>query len=620
MLETVKVPAQFEQAFAKAQHYVQQYFSNTAFRPSQGTIEISGQRYILVRAASLSVDLFDRMEERFGQMGPDQAKDATMALLFEMAHTIGMMDARAFHKKMGVKDPVDRLSAGPIHFAHTGWAFVDILPQSKPTPDQEYFLVYDHPFSFEADAWIQAGKRPAFPVCIMNAGYSSGWCQESFGVPLVAVEITCRAKGDKACRFVMAHPDRICQQIRHYISECEEIAAEVTNYYVPDLEKARRGEQALRMAQAENRKLAAVASLTRSGVLILTADKRIEWANAGFTRLTGLDAGQVKGMHLAGLLQQLHADSGLLDWIDRQIHDGQEQRYQIRLRPGSPRELWLDCEVQAILDQDGRPGSIILIQTDITEQRQAQQRYQTIAQQLEDVNKELKEFAYVVSHDLKAPLRGIQTLARWICEDYKDKLDKEAQEQLDLLIQRTECMQALIEGILQYSRVTRTSEPKVEITLNSLLAEVVDLISPPGHITVSIAPDMPTITASRTRISQVFQNLISNAIKYMDKPKGLVEVGWKADDQYWYFYVKDNGPGIEERHFQRIFGLFETLAPKDKTESTGIGLALVKRIVEQHGGKVWVESQVGKGSTFWFTLPKVQVAATAELSTCSCAT
>ncbi|MDH7598925.1 MAG: ATP-binding protein [Sedimentisphaerales bacterium] len=613
MLESVKVPAQFEQAFLKAQQYVQQYFSTIVHKPQEATVEISGQRYVLVRAASLSVDLFDRMQERFDQMGTDQAREATMALLFDMAHTIGVMDARAFHKEMEVKDPVDRLSVGPIHFAYTGWAFVDIMSESRPSCDDNYLLIYDHPFSFEADAWIKAGRRPDWPVCIMNAGYSSGWCQESFGLPLVAVEITCRAKGDNACRFIMAPPDQIRSQIHQYLDQHKQVATQVSTYYVPDLDKARHTEQALYLAQIENRKLAALAHLTHSSVIILTPAMRIEWTNQGFTRLTGLEAEKVKGMHLAELVEKVHADPGFMEWINTQIGNGKDHRYQTQWKDTSGRQVWLDCEVQAILDQDGKPTSIILIQTDITEQKLAERRYQQMAAQLESVNKELKEFAYVVSHDLKAPLRGIQTLARWICEDYKEKLDKDAQEQFDLLIRRTECMQALIDGILQYSQVTKTTEPITMVDLNELLVEVVDLISPAEHIEVRIAQDLPTVSAIKTRLSQVFQNLISNAIKYMDKPQGLVEVGWKDDGQDWSFYVRDNGPGIEQRHFQRIFGLFETLAPKDKTDSTGIGLALVKKIVEQHGGKVWVESEVGKGSTFWFTLPKVPVATGAQV-------
>jgi len=125
--------------------------------------------------------------------GTEKAVHITRGILFDIAYTVGKMDARNFHEKMNLHDPIEKLSAGPIHFSHSGWAFVDIFPESTPSPDENYCLVYDHPFSFESDAWIRAGKAATFPVCVMNAGYSSGWCEASFGIELTAVEIACRA-------------------------------------------------------------------------------------------------------------------------------------------------------------------------------------------------------------------------------------------------------------------------------------------------------------------------------------------------------------------------------------------------------------------------------------------
>lgn len=153
-------------------------------------------------------------------------------LLFDIAHAIGKMDARSFHQKMCVYDPIERLSAGPIHFAYTGWAFVDISAESKPTANEDYYLLYDHPFSFEADAWEKSGKKSTSCVCTMNAGYSSGWCEESFGIPLVASEIMCKARGDSACRFIMAQPSRIGQFIHNYLQNHPEIPAGPSLYKI----------------------------------------------------------------------------------------------------------------------------------------------------------------------------------------------------------------------------------------------------------------------------------------------------------------------------------------------------------------------------------------------------
>jgi signal transduction histidine kinase len=215
-LRTVRVPEPFAPLFRRAQDYVERYFRGKAFNPRQGTISISGERYILLRAASMSVEFFDLVTSLYEDKGPEEARGVAGNLLFDVAHAIGKADAQAFHRKMGVVDPIERLSAGPIHFSYSGWAFVDISPESHPSPDQDYFLIYDHPYSFESDTWLRHRRRSAFPVCVMNAGYSSGWCEESFGVPLVAVEIECLAAGGRHCRFIMAPPARIEEHLARY--------------------------------------------------------------------------------------------------------------------------------------------------------------------------------------------------------------------------------------------------------------------------------------------------------------------------------------------------------------------------------------------------------------------
>jgi signal transduction histidine kinase len=241
---------------------------------------------------------------------------------------------------------------------------------------------------------------------------------------------------------------------------------------------------------------------------------------------------------------------------------------------------------------------------DISERKQAEEKHQALLQEISSANEELTNFAYVVSHDLKAPLRAIGSLADWLSTDYADKFDDEGKEHMRLLINRVRRMDGLIDGILQYSRVGRVKEAVVPIDVDRLVRDVIDLLVPPKHIGVTIDGRLPIVVAERTRIQQVFQNLISNAIKYMDKPQGEVHIRCFDDADEWRFCVADNGPGIEQRHFEKIFQLFQTLAPRDKVESTGVGLALVKKIVEMYRGRVWVESAVGQGTTFWFTLPK----------------
>ncbi len=244
---------------------------------------------------------------------------------------------------------------------------------------------------------------------------------------------------------------------------------------------------------------------------------------------------------------------------------------------------------------------------DITERKLAEERRQLLLDKLKRANQELNHFAHVVSHDLKAPLRAVSSLATWISTDYAGKFDEEGKQQMDLMISRIGRMHDLIDSILEYSRIGRTGELKEEINLNSILKIAIDLLSPPKNIDIKVETEIPSILFDPTRILQVFQNLISNAIKYNDKPEGKIRIGCIGENENWKFYVKDNGTGIAEKNYERIFQIFQTLQSKDKYESTGIGLTTVKKIIESNQGKIWVKSKVGKGSTFYFILPKKRI-------------
>ncbi|HEX2167525.1 MAG TPA: ATP-binding protein, partial [Longimicrobiales bacterium] len=219
--------------------------------------------------------------------------------------------------------------------------------------------------------------------------------------------------------------------------------------------------------------------------------------------------------------------------------------------------------------------------------------------------RELDQFAYVASHDLKAPLRGISNLAQWIQDDLGDDLPGESQEHVRLLQGRVRRMEALIDGILAYSRAGRQgAEPQI-VDTGAIVGEAIELLAPPAGITVEVQSDMPTVLAERVSLQQVFMNLIGNAIKYAGayRPDVVVQVGWASRGDFHEFTVSDNGPGIAEEYHERIWAIFQTLEARDRVEGTGIGLSVVKKVVESRGGRTWVRSAPGEGAVFGFTWP-----------------
>ena len=229
---------------------------------------------------------------------------------------------------------------------------------------------------------------------------------------------------------------------------------------------------------------------------------------------------------------------------------------------------------------------------------------QTTRDQLKRSNEELDQFAYVTSHDLKAPLRGIYNLATWIEEDLGDRCTRQTHEQIRRLHGRVERMESLINGLLEYSHVGKITGKLERVDVGLLLEQVIDWVGPPNGVEIEIGPGMPIFVADRLRLHQVFTNLIGNAVKHLGRPTGQVQIHVRDEGGFYRFSVTDNGQGIDARYHDRIFGIFQTLLPRDRLEGTGIGLSLVKKVVESKGGLVTVESQAGHGSTFSFTWPQ----------------
>lgn len=279
--------------------------------------------------------------------------------------------------------------------------------------------------------------------------------------------------------------------------------------------------------------------------------------------------------------------------------------------------VWVNLTVSLLQEQNGTQLLMGVVE-DIRERKQAEESLRLHAEELRWTanslaqttsvlrkrNQELDQFAYVVSHDLKAPLRAIANLSSWIEEDLSDSMTEDTLHQMNLLRGRAHRMESLIEGLLQYSRVGRIQLASETVKVEKLLAEIIDSLAPPSGFDVKVEPGMPTFVTERLPLQQVFSNLISNAIKHNRNESGYVNISFKELENFYEFAVADDGPGIAPQYHDKVFVIFQTLEARDKVENTGIGLSLVKKIVESQGGTISLESAEGEGATFRFTWPK----------------
>ncbi|MEK7250928.1 MAG: PAS domain S-box protein, partial [Bacteroidota bacterium] len=367
-------------------------------------------------------------------------------------------------------------------------------------------------------------------------------------------------------------------------------AVGVFGMYV-DITERKRSEKEIRMLAHTVRGISESVSITDT-------EDRIIFVNNAFEQTYGYRQDEVIGKPISIVRAQRDKSIPILSAT---IEGGWHGEVMNRRKDGT--EFPIQLSTSLIRDENGNTLALVGVATDITEAKRIAEKQVQLMDELENINKELNDFAYIVSHDLKAPLRAIGSLVSLLSTDYGEKLGEEGNEMLKILLSRTNRMHDLIDGVLRYSRIGRAKEDSEPVALHTLIPEIIEMIDLPKHIEVKVEHPLPVVTGETTRLQQVFQNLLSNAIKFMDKPKGEIHIGCERENGHWKFSVADNGPGIEEKHFNKIFQIFQTLSSRDEFESTGIGLTIVKKIVETYGGKIWLESKLGAGTIFYFTLP-----------------
>jgi PAS domain S-box-containing protein len=353
-------------------------------------------------------------------------------------------------------------------------------------------------------------------------------------------------------------------------------------------------------------------------LLFLDSNLHIEFANEVFLEAAGWTAEKAIGLHVSELM-------GPERFLQRQPYyeralAGETVSYEQTGAIGNEHG-YFRFSYRPSFDDSGNVRGIFSMATDISARRRVELELERKQAELMRSNKDLEQFAYVASHDLKAPLRSIELLVTWIAEGLEGYDKNGVQENLELLSKRTQRLNRLLDDLLAYSRAGRKVGTHRQTDTHALVLDVTQLVSPPETISVSIEGQLPTFNTHATPLEQVFRNLISNAIKHHPGPEGRVAVSCEEEGDHYVFAVQDDGEGIPEEYADRVFEMFQTLKSRDQVEGSGMGLAIVNRIVQWQRGRVWFEPGRGdRGTVFKFQWKKNQpLAAKVETEACEIA-
>ena len=373
-----------------------------------------------------------------------------------------------------------------------------------------------------------------------------------------------------------------------------------------DITQRIRAQRALE--ESEERK-AAVLRSTLDSIITMDSSGIILEFNPAAEKTFGYLREEAIGAHLADLIVPERLRTAHRQGLERYVATGEARVLNQRLELPALRKDGSEFTAELTITRNDIEGEATFtgVLRDISQRKEQESEREQLIKALARSNQELDQFAYVASHDLKAPLRGIANLSQWIEEDLGERLSGENKEQMELLRGRVHRMEALIDGILQYSRAGRVKARPESIDTGAMVKDVIELMAPPKTMTITVAPEMPTVRAEKIPLQQVFMNLLGNAIKHAGSNEPRIGVSWEDAGPFYEFSVRDNGQGIAPQYHERIFGIFQTLEARDKVEGTGIGLSVVQKIVEAKGGRVWVESDIGKGASFKFLWPKVEI-------------
>ena len=372
---------------------------------------------------------------------------------------------------------------------------------------------------------------------------------------------------------------------------------------VRDTSERKHTEEELR--QSEERFRLMVEGVQDYAIFMLDPSGRIITWNIGAQRIKGYTAKEIIGSHFSKFYPEEDIRAGKPAkelQVASQTGRYEEEGWRIR-KDGS--RFWANVVIAALRDAQGHLMGFSKVTRDMTDRKRAELELKNVYAEIERSNQELEQFAYVASHDLQEPLRMIASYCQLLEKRYKDKLDEDGKEFIAFAVDGAKRMQGLIADLLAYSRVGTKGKEPVPVDCEKILERVLLHLKPAieGSGAVISHTALPVLMADETQLGQLFQNLIGNAIKFCKSGSPQVQVEARKNGEQWMFSIRDNGIGIDPEFYSRIFVMFQRLNTREEYPGTGIGLAICKKIVERHGGRIWVESKSGHGTTFFFTIP-----------------
>ena len=353
--------------------------------------------------------------------------------------------------------------------------------------------------------------------------------------------------------------------------------------------------------EEQQKQLAVIVDNSSLGI-VLTQFGKILQTNKAFENILGYTKEELinKEVKDISLKEEYPSSRSQMDAINK----GKIDSFSINKRYVKKNKtiIWARTNVAAVRHIDGSVKYQVALIEDISEEIKNEEERKQLIKDLKHKNQDLNDFAHIVSHDLKSPLRGMDTLINWIQEDYAEAFDEKATQTFTMLLNKVSKMDSLIDGILKYSSIDKKAKGNEQVNLNQLVTSIIDILHIPDNTTITIANDLPIIKGDTSRLLQLFQNLLNNAINSLDKEKNAITISAVEQKSHWQFSISDNGKGIAKAYQTKIFEIFESL--EDNNQSTGIGLSIVKKIVQFYEGEIWLESQVGMGTSFYFTLKK----------------